>query len=327
MHWVERMRSRFGIEMINVLEGTQLEEHANENHYGIFVIRAAVEPSRLAQWTGLMDAMFVDVPNSLGSNSTKVKSRGATMSHYNTIQAVVGDCSCKYSYEGTARHPLFHLPDPKCRVLSDALEWAHDGDQNELFNELVANAYDPQMPNSRGCIPWHTDDNKFIGDNPTILSVTTHSPGAFCFAPLKGSGFAHNWHAAKEEKRKQLQIAAGVRGVLPLFPGDLMGMWGSAQKHLQHKTLPPNRITSEVLANYPAVNNSIRASVDLLQAWINQHGLQKRCVITFRRIITASLPLVAFRYRSGHGPANECHHACISVFGAVAVASRSTSAY
>ena len=186
-------------------------------------------------------------------------------------------------------HPLFQLPDERCPVLSDALHWMHDsfldGAEGELFNEVVANTYDPDERKSKATIPWHSDLNELIGFDSTIFSVTTHSPGAFCFAPNVRGTLSEQWRAKTWKGRVQKQIAAGVRGVLPLFPGDLVGMWGEAQVYLQHKTLAGSRICEEVIQRYPAVNNKIRPSVANLLCWIAKYGPSKRGVITFRTIV------------------------------------------
>ena len=127
--------------------------------------------------------------------------------------------------------------------------------------------------------PWHTDSNPLIDPYPTIVSVRLHSGGAFCFAPNYHGSFAGDrWHAKKNAKKKEKQCNAGVRGILPLFPGDLMVMVGSFHKHMVHKTLPCNKITREVIDGYPTVNQLIRASVGRLLEEM-ENDPQRRSVI------------------------------------------------
>ena len=77
-----------------------------------------------------------------------------------------------------------------------------------------------------------------------------------------------------------------MRGILPLFPGDLMVMVGSFQEHMVHKTLPRNRITGNVLQGYRAVNQFIGPSVGRLLEETHRPGCLQRAVITFRKIVT-----------------------------------------
>ena len=80
------------------------------------------------------------------------------------MQAVVGECTCKYPYEGTWKHPLFHLPDPLAPVMTSTLDWVHDTcrlHDSHRFNEIVANRYDPARGEN---IPWHTDRNRLLSE-------------------------------------------------------------------------------------------------------------------------------------------------------------------
>ena len=290
--FLQRIQLRFGLrKVIDVLADTGLEEHARENDYGIFVIRNVLSSTERGQWEAGLNTMFDAVQTSLGPNSTKVKSKGNVRHHYNTVQANTNGCTCKYHYEDFSHNLLFKLPDDRCNILTVIMDWMRSGFLDEkdgdLFNELVTNSYDPNEQDARAFIPWHSDQSSVIGDRATILSVSTHSPGAFCFAPKKDSELEARWRSmlSSWETVVQKEMRANVRGVLPLFPGDLMGMWGSAQVHLQHKTLRADHITDAHLMRYPAVNSNIRASVRTLLAWISSHEPTKRGVVTFRKIV------------------------------------------
>ena len=71
---------------------------------------------------------------------------------------------------------------------------------------------------TKACIPWYSD-------HQGKLVVELHSKGC------------------KLADRKRHYIDEGVRGMLPLNPGDVMIMTGMAQNRLQHKSLPKMRPT------------------------------------------------------------------------------------
>ena len=88
--------------------------------------------------------MFADYAYEHGVNSVRVKGRSNRTAFYSSIQAVLGKCTCKYDYAGTAKHKVVSLPNEQCRVLEETLDWlqAHDGpDQQFFFNEVIANMY------------------------------------------------------------------------------------------------------------------------------------------------------------------------------------------
>ena len=62
-----------------------------------------------------------------------------------------------------------------------------------------------------------------------------------------------------------------MRGVLPFYHGDVMIMCGSFQENFVHKALRNPDITRTVIDSFPAVNTSIRPSVERLlhdmQCW------------------------------------------------------------
>jgi alkylated DNA repair dioxygenase AlkB len=138
-------------------------------------------------------------------------------------------------------------------VLGNALDWLHGelgtAAENRM-NIVVANSYDAALNEA---IPWHSDKSKLIGDNPTIASVSLGGPRAFCLKPLHGSVWDKSF-GKKQSQRKEAQIAAGVRAVLPLFAGDLVVMTGTCQTALDHQTLPVRHTTANRLAGYPAIN-------------------------------------------------------------------------
>ena len=150
------------------------------------------------------------------------------------------------------------------------------------FNNVVANQYEYGLDQY---IPWHTDAYEVIGPNALIASVSLDCPGAFVFAPRMGTNFARRWlHKRRGERgQKQKQKEAGVRGALPLFPGDLMIMRGTFQENMVHKTLRFSRITPSVIGDFPAVNPCLNESLEQLLAVMPGLGKRRRFDITFHR--------------------------------------------
>ena len=214
--------------------------------------------------------------------------------YYRTVQGVVGECNCIYMYPGTQKHRPVHLDDGtdngSCGVLLDSISWLHDklgiatqqgGFRSCQFNNVVASQYDYALGEY---IPWHTDANELFGHNALIASVSLDSPGAFVFAPRMGTDFANRWYHKNLAIRKEKQKQGGVRGVLPLFPGDVMIMCGTFQENMMHKTLPVSRITPSIFGDFPAVNPRLKDSLEELLAVMPSIRKRKRSVITFRRI-------------------------------------------
>ena len=100
-----------------------------------------------------------------------------------------------------------------------------------------------------------------MGDESLIVSLTLGHPGVFCFAPFYGVESARKWYYKTEDIRKQCYVDERVRGCVDLWPGDLMLMCGTFQKHMAHKTLKISRIKSRMLQDFPAKNYEVGASL------------------------------------------------------------------
>ena len=127
-------------------------------------------------------------------------------------------------------------------MLLKSVEWVNDklGLERSLqFNELVTNQYETA---NQEYTPWHSDKNPLLGDEGLIVSLTLGAPGVFCFAPFYGVDSARKWFYKTEEHRKECYVDERVRGCVDLWPGDLMLMGGTFQKHMAHKTLNISRI-------------------------------------------------------------------------------------
>ena len=116
-------------------------------------------------------------------------------------------------------------------------------------------------------------------------SICLESPGAVAFAPKKSMDFGRLWYHKRAHSAKEKQRVAGVRGVLALFPGDLMITRGTFQENMVQKTLPFSRITPSIIGDFPAVNPRLKDSLEQLLAVMPSIRKRKRSVITFRRIV------------------------------------------
>ena len=114
-------------------------------------------------------------------------------------------------------------------------------------------------------------------------SISLESPGVVAFAPRIGTIFARSWYHKKHQGKKENQKVAGVRGVLPLFPGDLMIMCGTFQEYMVQKTLPLSHVTLSTIVDYPAVNRRLKKSLEDLIAVKPDLCKRKRFEITFQR--------------------------------------------
>ena len=284
--WRETLAERFGSHnIINALEGTALEPYAQQACFGIFVIRGAVGPAQTRQFEDDMDDMFEDLSIAYGTNAVKLLQKRRKTSFYNSVQAKTGnECSCTYA---TARiNLLIQMPDRWCKVLSDSEAWLHEGvDKRKFrFDDIVANMYDSKVQER---VPWHSDDDAALGANTVILSITTHSARAFCFQPKWDSDLCYKFLSYKcsYRDRKHGYIDAGVRGVVPLKPGDIMVMTGTAQDNLEHRTLINREITVETMESYPAINANLQNAMDELLIDVRKGLPRYRGGLTFRKII------------------------------------------
>ena len=192
---------------------------------------------------------------------------GSNKRHYSTIQAILNECTCKYNYAGAAKHIVTQLyeggDNGVCEVLLKSVEWVNDklGLERSLqFNELVTNEYEHAKEEYT---PWHSDTSPLLGDESLIVSLTLGHPGVFCFAPFYGVESASKWNNKSEALRKQCYRDGKVRGCVDLWPGDLLLMGGTFQKHMAHKTLKISRINIRMFKDFPAKNPEVSASLSV----------------------------------------------------------------
>lgn len=135
------------------------------------------------------------------------------------LSAWIGDPGAKYTYSGRAHAPTPWLP--ALEVLRTRLE----KQLGQTLNSVLANLY----RNERDSMGWHADDERELGTNPTIVSVSLGQTRRFW---LK--------HAAAETIR------------LELGHGSLLVMRGSTQHHWKHS------VPKETSHREPRINLTFR---------------------------------------------------------------------
>lgn len=131
-----------------------------------------------------------------------------------------GDEGAAYTYSGITRRPLAWSPDLlalKSRV--EHVSGAH-------FNSCLLNAY---ADGTQG-MGWHSDDEKMLGRDPTIASVSLGAARRFCFK-----------HRVTDQKAETL-----------LDHGSLLVMSGATQHHWLHSLPKAARVTA------PRINLTFR---------------------------------------------------------------------
>lgn len=122
-----------------------------------------------------------------------------------------GDEGATYTYSGITRTPLAWTPD----LL--ALKSVVESLSGTVFNSCLLNAY---ADGSQG-MGWHSDDERMLGRDPTIASVSLGAERRFCFK-----------HRATGQKREVL-----------LGHGSLLLMSGATQHHWLHSLPKSTRVT------------------------------------------------------------------------------------
>lgn len=122
------------------------------------------------------------------------------------LQAWHGDRSAHYTYSGQRFQP---------EPWTTALAYLRDqlqGERNARFNSVLVNFY----RDGRDGVSWHSDNERELGDYPTIASVSLGATRKFSLRPVvRERGF-------------------GSSVSIELQAGDLLIMAGPTQKNWQH---------------------------------------------------------------------------------------------
>ncbi len=134
------------------------------------------------------------------------------------LQNWFGDPEAHYSYSGLSLEPL-----PWTRELLQMKSRVEEI-SNDTFNSVLANLY----RDGNDSVGWHSDDEKELGDQPVIASVSLGTTRNF-----------EMQHKSKD-KAKKLQ--------LPLHHGSVLIMQGSTQKYWRHQ-LPKDKTVADARVN------------------------------------------------------------------------------
>jgi alkylated DNA repair dioxygenase AlkB len=127
-----------------------------------------------------------------------------------------GDAHCHYTYSNVRYAPKAWTP--LLQAVREKLALANLGQ----FNCVLANHY----RDGSDSMGWHSDDERELGSNPVIASVSFGASRTFCFRSRSG----------------------GERVDLTLADGSLLLMAGATQSHWQH-ALPKTKVVSSDRVN------------------------------------------------------------------------------
>jgi alkylated DNA repair dioxygenase AlkB len=131
------------------------------------------------------------------------------------LLAWYADPGIQYTYSGITHQPAFwseHLL--KIKEMIEILT-------ENVFNSVLANLY----RNGADSMGWHSDDEKELGSEPIIASLSLGDERRFLFRPRKG-------------------IVADKKEIL-LKSGSLLVMRGRTQEHFQHSVPKTAKIVGE----------------------------------------------------------------------------------
>jgi alkylated DNA repair dioxygenase AlkB len=124
-----------------------------------------------------------------------------------------GDAGASYGYSG-----LRHMPLPFPMVLDEIRESLFSV-TNEKFNSVLVNRY----RDGRDSVAWHADDEKELGPEPLIASVSLGATRTFSLKPKSGGPIVK----------------------IELHHGSLLIMMGATQKNWFHQVAKTKKPTDE----------------------------------------------------------------------------------
>ena len=259
--WVVTLTEKYGSQVEDLLQGTGLQHWGETLGFGIHVVRNAISPSQAAEFMGELDRSVANAAATSirGNHGVAVQCTGGTRC-YKTIQGTTGHCTCKSRFAGNAKHELYRVADvPALKSFEDWVN-GHDVSHNYRVNEVLGNIYSREDDEH---INWHDDTDELYQTSTDVLSLSVGSPGVFCFQPRKNDSDDRLYQVTgakrlKIKARRQQAIDKGLRGLVPLFSGDLLVMSGNCQYYMQHKTLKFSRLTdtAKLLAAYTATSET-----------------------------------------------------------------------
>ena len=289
--WADALREQHPASFHDVLQGTAFEEGGKKYKFGVYVIKNVVSARTLREWAAGVHDLY--------KQKTRIKTKACTIGKdfYKSVQAVQKPCVCMYKYAATTKttRDLWHIEEHPALNLPHA--WLHDTVNNGLtassrskglkpFNMMVVNSYETRKDQN---IPWHNDADPLFADDQEILSLSLSGRGLFAIMPSSetewGTDFGRTEHRRSMDRKQ---------GLIPLMPGTILLMTGTAQKYLIHCTLKCSECTRDILEQYPETNATTTRMLDTFFApgfgsfgvpdVQNRQDYPWRDVITFRSI-------------------------------------------
>jgi len=159
------------------------------------------------------DVYFESLQKTISWEQSSIKIAGRDM-RIPRLNAWYGGPGGDYAYSGRRFTPLpwFRLLEEiKNKAQIELNRWKPKGIQQKTFNSALANLY----RNGQDSVAWHADDEKELGKQPQIASVSFGESRRFM---LK--------HAPNQKKEKPVELV--------LNHGSLLLMLGNLQSHWVH---------------------------------------------------------------------------------------------
>ena len=288
-NWVEALKEKYGTRVEDLLQGTPLQDWGNELGFGIHVVHKAMKPSQAATLMGELERNVKSIAETSVNRhrAVEVKKTG-TKRHYQAIQGTTGGCICTAKFGGDAKHHVQRVA--KIPALKSFEEWVNEHNVPPMYhvNEVLANIYSRKEDE---CIGWHDDMHELYETSTDVLSLSVGSPGVFCFQPRKNDKDDRLYkitggNGCKKDLRRQRTIDKGLRGLVPLFPGDLLVMSGNCQSYMRHKTIQFSRLTDtdKLLERYTATSKKSKQLLPNLSIKLKETSLANRGNFTGRII-------------------------------------------
>ena len=285
------LQQKFGSRVEDLLQNTALEQYARQLSFGMHIVRGAMDETQCTQHMVELSKAIAKIASTADRlhRAVNVQGENRKTRWYTSVQACSKLCICKYEFEGVGRHVSYKLHEVP--ILQTFFDWIHGlGDLEEALhmNEVLGNVYDRADDEY---IPWHSDLDSLYENSTDVLSWSVGSPGIFCFRPrdnevddtlyrMEGS----KGSSAKDKRERA--IAAGLRGLVPVFAGDIILMSGRCQVFLKHKTQQFSDLSDimRLLKAYPATLQSSKDLMHLVCAKPELEALANRGNFTARRI-------------------------------------------
>lgn len=138
------------------------------------------------------------------------------------LQAWYGDSGAVMEYSGQSFTPVAWT------ALLANMKSGVEREAGQGFNSVLVNLY----RDGQDSVSWHADNEKELGKNPVIASVSLGATRIFSLKPRSRSSDVDFKQTGKGDKQNPSQTIK-----LPLHSGDLIVMRGETQQRWQHAVL------------------------------------------------------------------------------------------